>query len=402
MKRLLAITICVLMFALCACQPTPEEEYVVNKGDNKAEEIINHTALPIPNTDAPTGNEPEPTQVDMTSDWQDAAAQPVFPEKWEDLIDCPDKQIIIEADVISGDMSAYPVHLIARHSFTAEDIKKVGRVLFPDAVGWGNSRAMSKEEITNAMAEIVADDELDDETREAQLALLQAELDGSNAVDEPTINAVSGFEEVPDVFVADCSVKLDDGMGRVYSYRNGVLLSRFKDGGTGFEMEMDPDSIPIEPELELDEAIAYAEAFLREAGLSGFELSSSKHERMFDMYTLHDISTGWNLKYIRTFGYNSFDANAMDIGEGYLFNFGDDMKFIAKWEVERIELYVDREGVVTFSWSDPVEDVGVVNENVQLMDFDTLSETVVRMLTAAVKNPYWDEGYFKLEECILT
>ena len=123
---------------------------------------------------------------------------------------------------------------------------------------------------------------------------------------------------------------------------------------------------------------------------------------MFDRYSLRDLSSGWNLEYVRTFGYYPFDANAMDIGDAYLFDFGDDMIFAAKWEIERAELFVTGEGVVTFSWSDPVEDVGVVNENVQLMDFDTLSETIKRMLTAAVKNSNWDEGYFKLEECILT
>lgn len=402
MKKLLAISLCILMLALCGCQPTPDDEYVVNKGDNKAEEIINQTALPIPNTATPTGNEPEPTPVDMTSDWQDTSAQPVFPERWEDIIDNPFKQILIEADVISGDMSAYPVHLIARRSFSAEDIKNVGRVLFPDAVGWGNAREVAKATIMDAMADVVANDELNDETREAQLAWLQAELNGSYIVDELTFNAISGFDDVPDASAANCSVKLNGGIGLVYSAQNGLFLSRYKDGGPDFEMEMDPNSIPIVPELELEDAVAYAETFLSDAGLRGFELSASKHERMSDRFTLRDISSGWNLEYVRTFGYYPFDANSMDIGEAYLFNFGDDMTFAAKWEVERVELYVTSEGVITFSWNDPVEDVGVVNENVQLMDFDTLSETIKRMLTAAVKNPNWDEGYFRLEECILT
>ena len=251
MKKLLALSLCILMLALCGCQPTPDEEYVVNKGDNKAEEIINQTALPIPNTAAPTGSEPEPTQVDMNSDWQDAAAQPVFPERWEDIIDNTFKQILIEADVISGDMSAYPVHLIARRSFSAKDIKNVGRVLFPDAVGWGNAREVAKPTIMDAMADVVANDELDDETREAQLEWLQAELNGSYIVDKPSFNAVSNFDEVPDASAANCSVELNGGTGLVYSAQNGTFLSRYKDGAPGFYSEMDPDSVPIEPSLSL-------------------------------------------------------------------------------------------------------------------------------------------------------
>lgn len=401
-KRIAAAALIIIMAALCGCQPTPDEEYVKNKGDNEAEEIINQTAVPVPNTTAPTGSEPEPTPVDMTSDWQDASTQPVFPERWEDIIDNPFKQILIEADVISGDMSAYPVHLIARHSFTAGDIKNIARVLFPDAKGWGKPLEVAKSTITDAMADVMANEDMKDETREAQLEFLQEMLGGGRVVDELALTEVSGFGEVPDAFAHSCSVELDDGMGFVYSFRNGILLSRFKDGGPDFEAEMDPDSIEIEPELGLDEAIAYADAFLSEAGLEGFELASSKHERMFDQYTLRDINTGWNLKYVRTFGYYPFDANAMDAGNESGFDFGDEMAFAEKWEVERIELYVTSAGVVSFTWTDPAEDTGVVNENVQLLDFETLSSTAKRLLTAAVKNPCWDEGYLKLEECILT
>ena len=46
MKKLLCILLCLFTLALCACLPTPEEEYVVNKGDDLAEDKINSTALP--------------------------------------------------------------------------------------------------------------------------------------------------------------------------------------------------------------------------------------------------------------------------------------------------------------------------------------------------------------------
>ena len=402
MKKLIALLICIPMLALCACRPTPDEEYVVNKGDDKAEEIINQTALPVQNTVAPTDAEPKSTEEDAAFSWQEAASQPVFPERWEDIIDNPYKQIIIEADVISGDIEVYPVHLIARHSFTAEDIKNVGRVLFPDASGFGKALEVARSTITDAMADVMANEEMKEDAREAQLEFLQDMLGGSRVVDELAFETVSGFDEVPDGSAANCSVLLAGGTGLVYSSKNGVLLSRCRDGGPAFEIEMDPDSIDIEPELTLDKAIAYADAFINEAGLNGFELAASQHERMFDQYTLRDMSSGWSLKYVRTFGYYPFDANSMDIGDESGFDFGDDMVFAAEWPVERIELYVTSAGVITFSWTDPAEDTGVVNENVQLMDFDTLSATAKRLLTAAVKSPYWDEGYLKLEECILT
>ena len=38
MKRFLPLLLCLLL--LCACVPTPEDEYIVNKGDNATEQQI--------------------------------------------------------------------------------------------------------------------------------------------------------------------------------------------------------------------------------------------------------------------------------------------------------------------------------------------------------------------------
>ena len=44
MKRI--IILCLSLALLLACVPTPEEEFVVNKGDGTLEEIIHATAAP--------------------------------------------------------------------------------------------------------------------------------------------------------------------------------------------------------------------------------------------------------------------------------------------------------------------------------------------------------------------
>ena len=44
MKRFFSILLGIIVFLICACQPTPEVEYVVNKGDDVVEQKLSAPA----------------------------------------------------------------------------------------------------------------------------------------------------------------------------------------------------------------------------------------------------------------------------------------------------------------------------------------------------------------------
>ena len=136
MKKLLAISLCILMLALCGCQPTPDDEYVVNKGDNTAEEKINATPLPTSAVGtAPVGTEPADTEnTEVDHGFENAAYQPVFPEHWDDSIKTDYKEIIINADITTSGQLSYPVHLVKRHAETTEERNRLGNILFPENI----------------------------------------------------------------------------------------------------------------------------------------------------------------------------------------------------------------------------------------------------------------------------
>ena len=82
MKRIFIL--CLSLALLIACVPTPEQEYVVNKGDSTVEDKINA----VPRTDDTTVAEEERTGAFDGN----AMQRQLFPERWDmDLIPVADR-----------------------------------------------------------------------------------------------------------------------------------------------------------------------------------------------------------------------------------------------------------------------------------------------------------------------
>ena len=103
MKRIIAILLMLLLLA--ACQPTPDHDYVINKGDDIVEQKLSATPVPAQpiedavgvdnKTEAPTGETEGPKAA--------AALTPqTFPDRWdEDTEKISDHlTIAVHADVV--------------------------------------------------------------------------------------------------------------------------------------------------------------------------------------------------------------------------------------------------------------------------------------------------------------
>lgn len=77
-----------LLLLICtACQPTPEEEIVKNRGDKVLEQAVNATAAP-------------------TYASEEAYAAP---ERWEETFDVRGQTVKIDTEIIVADTCAYPI-----------------------------------------------------------------------------------------------------------------------------------------------------------------------------------------------------------------------------------------------------------------------------------------------------
>ena len=388
MKRLLAITICVLMLALCACQPTPEEEYVINKGDNIAEQKVEAGALP-----------------------GGMDAQPVFPAHWDDDIKTEYKELAIEADIIVSEQDGCPVHRVARHAFTPEELALFAGEFFDGVTGIQEGNGRTREEFDDAMLNI-ADKELPEETKSMQLEQLESDRAQAASDDDfvrTTALTASDFEGKS--YVHYMVRQADGRTGIMVISPNGRTLTMSKRGLSGIQpkdviesdggYEGEKDAV-VEAEISLDEAVSAAGEFFSRIGAEGFSLADRIESRYFDSLPLEVISTGWNLHFTRSFGYEPINTTIND-GDGTLDSSVDaEDAYSAKWKCEWIEVYVSGNGVEHFTWYDPVDDLGVVNENVELMDFNSLSKAIKRYFKARISNPKQSLGYYVIDKLVLT
>ena len=391
MKRRIVCAICILAFLLCGCQPTPEEEYVVNKGDDKAGEAIEATAMPS----API-------------------VQPVFPEHWEDDIKTDNAEMVIDADIITAGQETYPVHLVGKHTFSPEEIVQAANLFFPDMTGTQKGIGSTKEDYEEAL-KTIANKELKEETRDVQMETLNEWIRSASAT-EALFSDVQSFSasDFQEGQMFELIVRQADGRnGNLFG--NGSLLqmsrssispvqtkSMIEREGEGYFGEKDAS---VKANITFEKARSVAEGFLAEIGADGFSIADSDEARYFNMFDLSIMSGGWMIQYTRSFGYCPINAtsreastNSQTIGKVKY-----DPEYSQSWKCEWIEIYVSEYGVEYFVWHSPLEDKGVANENVRLMDFEDLSVIIKRNFSAKLSDPdFWSPLYFRIDEITLT
>ncbi len=407
MKRKVVLILLAAMLLLCGCQPTPETEIVPDKGADIAEEKINATALPTASPEqTETEGSPDATEA-VSSPWEEAAGQAVFPERWEDNIRTDHKEMIISADVVGADMDAYPVYLLKRDAYNADDLRKLAELMFPNATAWRDGIAPSREFLMETML-LVKDSDMSEEDKKINLEELNATLAQCKVSDEDNIPC-SGVADIPfkdgggrySVFTENGggSISLVSGELFAYAYPNALWAVQPK----SWFRDNDPDKPEFTVDMSLEDAVSKAEVFLAEMGIEGLELYRSEEARCVRVFTNGVRDTGWYLYYIRTYEYYPFSAADYDASVQGPFMFGSDpASYAPALNPEMAELYVTEEGVMAVGLKNPYEMKAKVNENVELMDFEELTANIKNLFTAAISDPYQSEGYYVLEEMVLT
>lgn len=116
MKRIIAWLL--LLCMLIACQPTPDHEFVVNKGDDLVEEKLNATpkpAAPEDTVDVPAGS--DGSAAPDTTPKPAVLAKQTFPERWEEAAAKVSEHlsISVNAEILQREDGLYPGVSHARH-----------------------------------------------------------------------------------------------------------------------------------------------------------------------------------------------------------------------------------------------------------------------------------------------
>ena len=363
-----------LTLLLSACQPTPAEDIIVNKGDGALEAAIAATAVP--------------------------SEQPLLPvdevgeriEHWTDELHIRGLTCTIDADIVLPDKKIFPVYRVRQRTLDAAAAAQVLDYFLADATGACETTRTRDQVLLDLMLARKGSYAVYDgvgvwepyDGQEEDIARLEQEL--QNTPEET-------FGPVPDTVPLDMpyTYALPDG-GRVYVDSTTRDLNARTYTNHNLQPEswvMDGEAYPGEPagttlenvKLTQAEAEAAAQAFLEQAGLTYLGLAEAEKARLLKYVTYETLSEGWLLTYVRSDG-GCIPVYYQNQQSGVLYQRSED--YAPRWYPEVVYLFVDENGVQKLEWRNPLEIVETMNENVLLLEFDEIRGQI----TQAIEHGY--------------
>ena len=395
MKRTLCILCALLavLLPLSACQPTPEEDVVVNKGEGTMEAAVAAPAA------APYRYE--------------------APERWVETFTARDQTVRIDAGVGVPDDEYHPVLLVERRSFDAQQAVDYYTALFGEGVELRENQYSYAEVLTdlqNTMKGMFV--EIDPETGEqiwapyegqeeeiARLQQLLAETPAEDTFVPLTVEAMvlpltEGMLRLPDgsnmyPYVTSSRWAFNRYRMIVVQNENWVMQGEATPGEPAHALE----NIRITEE----EAVAMGDEVVAALGMADeMRVGSIIRARGIESYTYKVHGEGYLLTYVP-----SPEGTAAYCYERYFENnslyFPEGDEYARPWQQERIEMLVTEDGVLDFCWMTPQEATGVANENVQLLPFEEIQQHIRDLINfgAAERRYENDEGDLLISRVVL-
>ena len=375
-KILLVSLLFPVLFSLAACQPTPDTEAVVPKGEgSKMEAALNEPC----------------TQ---------AAQKLIVPETWDmDVKAAENTRISYRSEINIPKVELYPIREVTPAKFSQEFVDQFVAYFAGDKKLYEWAAEATKEDLEQELVEYLKGVEVDGE-------IIQPEPDDPYIIElkEKIKNFSGSKERIPATTrlhpgeIAEEELNLivewsdnEDAMLTVENFGSGGYHSVvvFQRGGNLFD-ERDASLSQTtlkETSISEREAIAAAEKVLTDLQIEGMALSSVTRAEMqkmgsfAGMYSTYE-SSGYNLIYTRSCDGISF----VDTTTGGVYDIADRSsqeympEYSAPWFLEMIMIYVDENGVSRFSWSGYAEIGEKLSENAALLPFEEVMERADKQL----------------------
>ncbi|MBR4906678.1 MAG: hypothetical protein IKZ44_07450 [Clostridia bacterium] len=405
MKRI--VILCLVLALLIACVPTPEQEYIVNKGDSTIEDKIN--AAPQ------TSGIAEAESTNANASDGNAVQRQLFPERWDtDLIPVADRfGIRAQAEVETKADGLYPVYSTRSASFDRNWILRTLDTLLGKPTG-SQEVVMTKADWGKELQKYL--DKVE-EHRQWEAAGKPDWGDRSEAgfspeeIEEETDWYMEQIRNAPDeATAASASDFAGENLGKpkVYTMKSGeqayvwassdmIIVGKDCDAEPYVWYRYDVDFEESESKLWHDAAIDRTEAdktlanALKKLGLEDFTVRRVSEANLLAVVpsSFGDyVTSGWTYSLTRDFGgypvseiyYKASGRLAYDSGDEYVVN-----EPIAE---EELIVLIDETGVRYFSYAHPKEVTGLKNANVELLSFEEVQDRIVK--TLSVCYPYAD------------
>jgi hypothetical protein len=398
MKRI--IIVCLVLALLVACQPTPEQEFVVNKGDDTVEQKLNETA----GTDANA---------------QIGVGRQSFPDRWDEepLVEKDRLIVRVHADVHTRADGLYPVYRSRATEITQETIETVA-VKFLDKPTAAADALMTKDDWSRELQHF-----LDDRARYEEWAAA-GKPDGWNDVDEyewtpeeierETNRYMEKIKNAPDTLTSQAVNNysgLEKGKGQSFKLASGETAWIFWSAGSyviAKGCKINPILYPydryqddlewkegnykqwIEPSISREQAEATAISELERLGYTGFAVSKASQTTLLDGHgSPTSVAGGWQLVLRRDYG--GYPQLARDVYASLDLQYGSDDAFVTSphIEQEQFRLLVSEDGIRYLNYSGPKDISGLISANVELLPFDEIQTRIKNAMTTCFPYERW-------------
>lgn len=394
------IVLAVVMTFFSACQPTPEEEIVTNKGDAVAEKKVFATAEP---------------GVDKTV--QEMLGE--VPLRWEE--DMSSSLFIFEAkaDIVVNDSLTAPVYDITYEILTGDVIRRVWDAMKLEIVDINTEGGRrSKEEIQTGMKLAAEGTEKrnpdgtieyvpwpQQQTALEQLSewLKKAKSEAEMYIPATDIPDFEDQKRIDTYSGQSCGFHTsegDRGFLSTYTTPNKASIER----GIVLELEdgiLQPEHwwltelwtgedeaevmVVLQPKITEEEAMETALAYVKRLGEEELEPAYIEKARYFSDMSMRTVSEGYVITFVRTGTYVPF-AFVQGTYGGVLYE--DESTYAPTYTQEKLQIYVTEKGIRNVTWTNPMSITGCLNENVELMPFEEIlkkARTLIHVTTARVE-----------------
>lgn len=384
-KRVLCITaLLCLLFLSCGCQPTPEKQVVINKGEDNLNKIIDAN-----NSGMPTEVSPIP------------ASEPI---EWKDSFSSIDEktQIIVDATVTVPPVNTIPVLEVEPSHFTSEQIKQAANALFDGSEIYSGKDVLTKSMIEENIIDINKSiSEYESENDSGKYDYMIGKLKASIERFEELYKTVSDElpKEPPCYEFKDCMINLyTDTSGK-----DARFIDVFDSGDRDSELlfttnrEYVVTEEVLQSETNIGDQLSYTEAketanrYLVAMGIDYMDISYAQvgrraisddnfqgdktgeknvsgtineadknvepDELCYVFYYTRNIN-GVSATYIKE--HNGTSVDGVDGGKIYR----------APWKQEYIEVFVDQNGIASLKWESPTSVTGYKSENASILSFE--------------------------------
>jgi hypothetical protein len=387
LRMLLILCFCIALCMLFACQPTPEEEAVIGKGDGKLEELIVKT----PST-------------------ADSGLQP---QRWEHEIDFPESgvKVVIDADIEVPAVQELPAVLVTPHDNTPEEAQKYvnifmqGQPIFKAV--YARTQEVVQQDILDIKARIEGEKSNTGETeedRQSSLEFLNSQL---QTLEEEYLQAPEDIAKTPATvqfkktedtnLEYDWSMEIQADLGKsmpaslsiLFSEDNYVNYITFKNEDTriAYSESFDAKEVANGMNISLDDAQQQAEELLEKLGIEDVELASAKIGTSLsgklspdDPNILLDPATKQCYIFHFCRKINGVGMNYFEICYGFDTE-KDEPVYSKTWDAEEIYVAVDDTGIIEFRFLNRGDIKETVNPNVALLDFDSIKQIFEKQIT---------------------